>query len=598
MMEKDTTRIKLFFAFIIFFILLTLTSILVKDFFFGDAAQKVALQNAEKKTKERESVFIDLIDRSRSILIAIRSSDFFADYLNNKQDVKEMERIFLLLAKSHANFMHLRFIDSSGKEVIRVDREKEGNEPMLVPQHRLQDKSHRDYFHTAQSGSFEQVIFSALDLNIENKKVEVPYRPTLRAMYPVQQNGRFTGVLVINYLMDNFIKKLTHAPLYDMILCNEKGYTIFHYDKTRSWGNSLDKKYHIAQDFPKDAEQILNNSIYHTTHFVSRRLDVPLSGGLYMILQLKTSYLAEQKQRSTYELLVTTSVIFIFSILLAFIIVKFFTGIIVDNRKLYRTNEDLKDKTAALEASNKKLLETETSLVEINKELEQFTYIVSHDLQAPLRHISSFIKILNKDLPEDRNSEAVQKSMTFINRGVARMQALIKDLLHFSRITKEKGRFESIDLNQIVRGILDEVNDEIRAAEIDVTFDKLPVITGDKIKLTQVFQNLVGNAVKYRSIDEKPLIKIGCISSELDYQFFVEDNGIGIPEGQEDRIFEVFQRLHADTQYQGTGIGLSVCKKCIEFHKGKIWVEQNKPKGSIFSFTIPRIGRRFLSSKV
>ncbi|WP_320042673.1 ATP-binding protein [uncultured Desulfobacter sp.] len=598
MMEKDTTRIKLFFAFIIFFILLTLTSILVKDFFFGDAAQKVALQNAEKKTKERESVFIDLIDRSRSILIAIRSSDFFADYLNNKQDVKEMERIFLLLAKSHANFMHLRFIDSSGKEVIRVDREKEGNEPMLVPQHRLQDKSHRDYFHTAQSGSFEQVIFSALDLNIENKKVEVPYRPTLRAMYPVQQNGRFTGVLVINYLMDNFIKKLTHAPLYDMILCNEKGYTIFHYDKTRSWGNSLDKKYHIAQDFPKDAEQILNNSIYHTTHFVSRRLDVPLSGGLYMILQLKTSYLAEQKQRSTYELLVTTSVIFIFSILLAFIIVKFFTGIIVDNRKLYRTNEDLKDKTAALEASNKKLLETETSLVEINKELEQFTYIVSHDLQAPLRHISSFIKILNKDLPEDRNSEAVQKSMTFINRGVARMQALIKDLLHFSRITKEKGRFESIDLNQIVRGILDEVNDEIRAAEIDVTFDKLPVITGDKIKLTQVFQNLVGNAVKYRSIDEKPLIKIGCISSELDYQFFVEDNGIGIPEGQEDRIFEVFQRLHADTQYQGTGIGLSVCKKCIEFHKGKIWVEQNKPKGSIFSFTIPRIGRRSLSSKV
>lgn len=588
MMEKDTTRIKLFFAFIVFFVLLTLTSIFVNDFFFGDAAQKVVLQNAAKKIKERESVFIDLIGHSRAILTAIRTSDFFAEFLNNKPDIKAMERSFLLLAKSHANFMQLRFIDTSGKEVIRVDRNKEGGDAMLVPPHRLQDKSHRDYFHTTRSGPFERVIFSALDLNIENKKVQLPYRPTFRAMCPVQQHGVFAGVLVINYLMENFIKKLTHAPLYDMILCNEKGYTILHYDKTRSWGNSLDKKYHIAQDFPGEAEQILNSAIYHTARFVSRRLDVPVSGGLYMILQLKTSYLAEQKQRSTYELLVTTSVIFIFSILLAFIIVKFFTGIIVDNRKLYRINEDLKDKTAALEASNKKLLETEASLVEINKELEQFTYIVSHDLQAPLRHISSFIKILNKDLPEDRNSEAVQKSMRFINRGVARMQTLIKDLLHFSRITKEKNRFESIDLNQIVRDILDEVSDEIHTAEIDVTFDSLPVITGDKIKLTQVFQNLIGNAVKYRSSDETPFIKIGCISSELDYQFFVEDNGIGIPEGQEDKIFEVFQRLHTDTQYQGTGIGLSVCKKCVEFHKGTIWVEQNRPKGAIFLFTIPR----------
>jgi signal transduction histidine kinase len=588
MMEKDTTRIKLFFAFIVFFLLLTLTSILVKDFFFGDAAQKVALQNAAKKIKERESVFIDLVRHSRSILLAIRNAEAFEHFLDDKQGIKEMERTFVLLFKSHANFMQLRFIDNSGNEVIRVDREKESDDARLIPRPRLQDKSHRDYFHTARSGPFEQVIFSALDLNIENEKVEVPYRPTLRAMYPVQQNGRFAGVLVINYLMDNFIKKLTHAPLYDMILCNEKGYTILHYDKTRSWGNSLDKKYHISQDFPEEAKQILNSSIYHTTHFVSRRLDVPLSGGLYIILQLKTSYLEEQKRRSTYELLVSTSVIFIFSIIFAFIIVKFFTGIIVDNRKLYRINKALKDKTAALEASNKKLLETETSLVEINKELEQFTYIVSHDLQAPLRHISSFVKILNKDLPEDRNSEAVQKSMTFINRGVARMQTLIKDLLHFSRITKEKICFESIDPNQIVRGILDEMNNEIHAAEIDVTLDTLPVITGDKTKLTQVFQNLIGNAVKYRSIDGKPFIKIGCLLDDMHYQFFVEDNGIGIPEGQENKIFEVFQRLHADTKYQGTGIGLSICKKCIEFHKGKIWLEQNKPKGSIFLFSIPK----------
>ncbi|MGK7900826.1 MAG: ATP-binding protein [Hormoscilla sp.] len=220
-----------------------------------------------------------------------------------------------------------------------------------------------------------------------------------------------------------------------------------------------------------------------------------------------------------------------------------------------------------------------------NAELEKFAYVASHDLQEPLNLVSSYVQLLEMRY-EDRLDRDAKEFIGFAVEGVTHMQKLIDDLLAYSRVGTRGKEFAPI----VVETVLDRAltNLQIRIAESGavITTDPLPTLNGDSTQLIQLFQNLIGNAIKFRS-DQPPQIHIGAKQQSHEWLFSVRDNGIGIDPQFADRIFTIFQRLHARDEYPGTGIGLAVCKKIVDRHGGRIWVESELGQGSTFYFTLP-----------
>jgi len=238
---------------------------------------------------------------------------------------------------------------------------------------------------------------------------------------------------------------------------------------------------------------------------------------------------------------------------------------------LRQLNEDLKKRAAELAMSN--------------AELERFAYIASHDLQEPLRMVSSFLQLLQKRYQGQLDEKAGQYIHYAVD-GAERMKALILDLLEYSRVGVGKESFGAVDMGEIMAEVGNIFREKVISTRARVEMDLLPVVHGDKVQLTQLFQNLVGNALKYRS-EEPPVIRIQVKEEPECWQFSVGDNGIGIDPLFFEKIFIIFQRLHNKSDYSGTGIGLAICKKIVERHGGRIWVESAPGKGSIFFFTIP-----------
>lgn len=241
----------------------------------------------------------------------------------------------------------------------------------------------------------------------------------------------------------------------------------------------------------------------------------------------------------------------------------------------------------SLKILNKELLESNKELESINKELEQFAFVASHDLQEPLRMISSFLGLIAKKY-EHVLDESGKKYIHFAIDGARRMRTIILDLLEFSRagnISEEKKWVSATTLVQDVSKLLSR---EILEKKAKIHYGKLPEILCHPNSIIQVFQNLISNGLKYQSGDQTPEIEISCETLEDEWKFAVKDNGIGIEEEYLEKIFIIFQRLHQKDQYSGSGIGLSICKKIVEYHGGKIWVESSPGQGSTFFFTIKK----------
>ena len=224
-------------------------------------------------------------------------------------------------------------------------------------------------------------------------------------------------------------------------------------------------------------------------------------------------------------------------------------------------------------------------LARSNAELEQFAYVSSHDLQEPLRMIGSYLQLLERRYQGQLDDKA-DKYIHFAVDGAARMQYLINDLLEFSRVTTRAKELEITDVESIYNQVLINLEVSIKENNVVITHDPLPKVMADDTQLSQVFQNLISNAIKFRGNDD-PKINIVVNRKSDQWLFSVQDNGIGIDSKHKDRIFEVFKRLHKRRDYPGTGIGLSICKKIIERHGGDIWVESELGHGSVFYFTLP-----------
>ena len=228
-----------------------------------------------------------------------------------------------------------------------------------------------------------------------------------------------------------------------------------------------------------------------------------------------------------------------------------------------------------------------TELARSNAELAQFAYVASHDLQEPLRMITSYLQLLERRYQGQLDQDA-DDFIAFAVDGASRMQQLIRDLLAYSRVGTSNQPFSPVDCQVILKQVLDNLQMAIRESGAILLYNELPTVMADSTRLSQLFQNLLANAMKFRSI-RTPEIQISArrLSQSREWLFAIADNGIGIEPDNFDRIFLIFQRLHTRTEYPGTGIGLAICKKIVDRHGGRIWAESTVGQGTTFYFTLP-----------
>jgi signal transduction histidine kinase len=245
--------------------------------------------------------------------------------------------------------------------------------------------------------------------------------------------------------------------------------------------------------------------------------------------------------------------------------------LIQEDRALIRTSQALEQSVAELTRSN--------------ADLQQFAYVASHDLQEPLRMVASYTQLLAKRYKGKLDTDA-DEFISYAVEGANRMQQLIKDLLAYSRVTTQRTAYEPTECTPALAAALNNLHMAIQKQQAAVTHDPLPTVVADSTQLTQLFQNLISNAIKFRG-DQPPRVHLSAVRKENEWVFAVRDNGIGVDPQYADRIFVIFQRLHTSADYPGTGIGLALCKKIVERHGGRIWVDSHPGQGATFYFTLP-----------
>ena len=260
-------------------------------------------------------------------------------------------------------------------------------------------------------------------------------------------------------------------------------------------------------------------------------------------------------------------------------------GVFQDINERKQAEEELILAYKELAFQNEEKEKHTAELINTNKELEQFAYIASHDLQEPLRMVASYTQLLERRY-KDKLDQDANDFIQYAVDGANRMQKLINDLLDYSRTTSRGRDFTKVDISQVLGQAISNLQRLIIENNALITNEDLPELIADESQIMRVFQNLIENAMKFKIKSELPKIHISCKKRNRFYEFAVSDNGIGIDMQFHDRVFTIFQRLHSKEEYPGTGIGLSICKRIIERHGGKIWFESKENEGTTFYFTL------------
>ncbi len=281
-------------------------------------------------------------------------------------------------------------------------------------------------------------------------------------------------------------------------------------------------------------------------------------------------------QKSKNQLWQAGFVLFVLmSLGIAFLLYKWIKYRRVSNRLLEEKNEAIENQNQQLKRSN--------------VDLEQFAYVASHDLKEPLRMIGSFTQLLGREQGE-KLTENSREYMSYIVNGVRRMEILLEDLLRYSRVGKAERTFKKINMNDIKVEVLSNIQHQIADNNAQVIWEKeLPIVEHNRTEMVQLLQNLISNAIKFKN-GKDPIVQVNYELEEKNHTFSIKDNGIGIDKQYADKVFTIFQRLHSHTEYEGTGIGLAVCKKIVERCGGDIWFESELEQGTTFYFTIPEAG--------
>ncbi|MDY0052097.1 MAG: ATP-binding protein, partial [Aliarcobacter sp.] len=678
---------------LILFILGVISSfILTNKILFGERVQSITLSNSINIYHEKNRIFEDFLELSRNQLTSINNSSFFKDFLDsgNKAKIKDL---FLTLAGSSQDIMQLRYIDKDGNEILRVDRNKISSPVYLVEEEKLQNKKNRYYFANSLNMPYEKVWFSNLDLNIENEKVQMPFTPTIRAILPIKKDNSFNGIIVINYFMEDFLDTLKENAVYNTILFDKKGNTLTHYEKEKSWGFYLEKKYNLNDEYSNEIKKVLKNNQYEDKKIFIKRFDFDISNELYLLIKLKDDYLEDLKKEQTREYIVVSFIVFLLAIISSFFLSKLFntmsrtisktddrlkeTSVLVklsyykynfkdklitfdDNffnllayenieKKSYSLdeakiffNEDFLDKLK-LKISNikdedsfefenlrkdnkvlnfftkfrviyegeniveiegifqditeqKKLMKSfEEAKIEAenaNQAKSKFLANMSHEIRTPLNGIIGLNKLALQSEPNSKIKEFLQKaeisSLALLN--------VINDILDYSKIEANKLTLEktNFELDKLLLNVTNLFDYQAYQKRIDLHIDydnNIPkVLLGDSHRITQIFNNLVGNAVKFTNsgyIEIKTNL-VEKSNNKLILECSVKDSGIGMDEKEQEKLFKSFSQVDSSTTrvYGGSGLGLTITKELVELMHGKIYVNSKKAIGTIFTFTL------------
>lgn len=266
-------------------------------------------------------------------------------------------------------------------------------------------------------------------------------------------------------------------------------------------------------------------------------------------------------------------------------LIKFFKMI---NQSYEHYERDRKLIERAMEVSSEELRISHKTLAEQNEELELFVSKVSHDLKAPVRTINSFAQLISKELRKSGDDEKILDYLSFIINGAQNMHLLIESLLFHARLGLKLELEDKIDLNELIQTVQSNLGGLIQENNASIIIEPLPIVYGRSHEVLQLFQNLLGNAIKFKKKEVNPIVKISCKEKKSEYIISVEDNGIGIKSKDKASIFGAFQKLNAASEYEGAGLGLLICKKIIDNIGGRIWVESEYGKGTKFIFSLPK----------
>ena len=261
--------------------------------------------------------------------------------------------------------------------------------------------------------------------------------------------------------------------------------------------------------------------------------------------------------------------------------------LIIAKNKAEQANRDLEFENEVRRQAETKLLEKTNELERSNEELQQFAYVASHDLQEPLRMVTMFSQLI-KTRYEDQLDEKGVEYINFAVDGAERMQRLIRELLEFSRVGRTDVEDENVDLTTVLEDVLEGLKFRLEESRGQIEVGDLPEVPGNPTRLFQLFQNLLSNAIKFRSEERPPIVRLDAVSERNFWKFSVRDNGIGMDPAFSDRVFMLFQRLHTRSEFEGTGIGLALCKKIVTTHGGEIGVDCERGTGTTFWFTLPK----------
>lgn len=254
--------------------------------------------------------------------------------------------------------------------------------------------------------------------------------------------------------------------------------------------------------------------------------------------------------------------------------------------ELSQSNKLMADEVQERKITEKRLHKALETLSSNNAELQRFAYICSHDLQEPARVVANFAALMTRKYEGKLDGEA-QKYLHFMQDGSERMQAMIKSVMEYSQLDGNDGKYTEVNCNTILNNVMTDLQTIIKKVNAKIVYDDLPILKGDPIHFAQLFQNLIGNALKFTKPDEPPVITVSAERGNAEWIFSVKDNGIGMKEQYLEKIFIIFQRLNRREDYPGTGIGLAICKKVVERFGGKIWVKSAEDLGTTFFFSIP-----------
>ncbi len=272
-----------------------------------------------------------------------------------------------------------------------------------------------------------------------------------------------------------------------------------------------------------------------------------------------------------------------------FVVVIFETGQVMTIQLLTKQKAILEEQKQEIARKNAELCAIQEQLRETNQELENFAFAASHDLKEPLRMIGMYTQLTRKRIDKHLDG-STREFMGFVTDGVGRMQSLLDSLLDYSRLGKNQDDLRDVNLNDTVFMVIHNLTLRMRETQAEVITNPLPTIQASSFEMVQLFQNLIANSIKFRRADVKPTIEIKVSETPTgDFIFTVKDNGIGIPAQHQDRIFNIFERLHTRVDYEGSGIGLATCKKIVNSSGGKIWLESTEGVGTTFHFTLPKV---------